>query len=141
MTSTSQFSCAICGQDFEQKSRLVRHMDTSHPPSAPSAANLENVLSGIQYPKTKEGLMEYVSQKRSTVGEDLFNLIKSLPNRTYRDSGEVAIALGELKSGKEFRSAKQVETTEQPGKRGGKAAARKSISAVAIWNRLSKNKR
>jgi len=97
-------------------------------PRAPSAADIEKILSGIQYPKTKE---------RSTVGEDLFNLIKSLPNRTYRDSAEVAIALGELKSGKEFRSAKQVETTEQPGKRGGKAAARKSISAVAIAKALS----
>jgi len=51
-------------------------MDTSHPPSAPSAANLENVLSGIQYPKTKQGLMEFVSQKRSTVGEDLFDLAR-----------------------------------------------------------------
>jgi hypothetical protein len=86
-------TCVICGQGFEQKSRLAGHMDTFHPPSAPSAANLENVLSDIQYPKTKEGLMEYVSQKRSTVGEDLFNLIKSLPNRTYRDSAEIAVAL------------------------------------------------
>jgi hypothetical protein len=25
-------------------------MDTTHPPSAPSAANLENAISGIQYP-------------------------------------------------------------------------------------------
>ena len=50
--------------------------------------------------------MEYVSQKRSTVGQDLFDLIKSLPNRTYRDSAEVAVAFGELKSGKGFKSAK-----------------------------------
>jgi len=50
------------------------------------------------------------------VGKDLFDLIKSLPNRTYRDSAEVAIALGELKSGKGFRTAKQVETAEQPRK-------------------------
>ena len=137
-TSTShQFTCTICGQGFEQKSRLERHMDTSHPPSAPSAADIEKVLSGMQYPKTKEALTEYVSQKRSTVGEDLFNLIKSLPNRTYRDSAEVAIALGELKSGKEFRSAKQVEATEQPSKKGGKAAATESISATAIAKVLS----
>ncbi|MGA9152073.1 MAG: DUF2795 domain-containing protein [Candidatus Nitrosopolaris sp.] len=137
MTSTSQFNCVICGQGFEQKSRLARHMDTSHPPSAPSAADIERVLSGIQYPKTKEALTEYVSQKRSTVGEDLFDLIKSLPNRTYRDSAEVAIALGELKSGKEFKSAKQAETAEQPSKKGGKAAASESVSAAAIAKVLS----
>jgi Protein of unknown function (DUF2795)/Zinc finger, C2H2 type len=136
MTSTSQFTCAICGQGFEQKSRLERHMDTSHPPSAPSAADVERVLSGIQYPKTKEGLIDYVSQKHSTGGEDLFDLIKSLPNRTYRDSAEVAIALGELKSGKGFRSAKQAETAEEPGRKGGKAAAQ-SISAAAIAKVLS----
>ena len=135
--STSQFTCAICGQGFEQKSRLARHMNTSHPPSAPSAADIERVLSGIQYPKTKEGLMGYVSQKRSTVGEDLFDLIKSLPNRTYRDSAEVAVAFGELKSGKGFKSAKQAEVAEQPSKKGGKAAARESVSAAAIAKVLS----
>jgi hypothetical protein len=91
----SQFSCAICGQGFEQKSRLQRHMETSHPPSAPSAADVEKALSGIQYPKSKEGLVEYVSQKLATVGKDDFNLIKSLPNRIFRGSAEVAIALGE----------------------------------------------
>jgi hypothetical protein len=133
----SQFTCVICGQGFEQKSRLQRHMDTSHPPSAPSAADVEKALSGIQYPKSKQGLVEYVSQKRSTVGKELFDLIKSLPNRTYRDSAEVAIGLGELKSGKGFRSAKQAEETEQPSKKGGRAAANESISAAAIAKALS----
>jgi hypothetical protein len=133
----SQFTCVICGQGFEQKSRLQRHTDTSHPPSAPSAANVEKALSGIQYPKLKEGLLKYVSQKSSTVGKELFDLIKSLPNRTYRDSAEVAIALGELKSGKGFRSAKQAEATEQPSKKGGKAAVQSSVSAAAIANALA----
>ena len=139
MTSTaaSQFTCSICGNSFEQKSRLQRHMDTSHPPSAPSAADLENALSGIQYPKSKEDLVEYVSQKLATAGKDVFDLIESLPNRTYRDSAEVAMALGELKSGKGFRSAKQAEATEQPSKKGGKAAVRSSVSAAAISKVLS----
>ena len=139
MTSTaaSQFTCSICGNSFEQKSRLQRHMDTSHPPSAPSAADLENALSGIQYPKSKEDLVEYVSQKLAIAGKDVFDLIESLSNRTYRDSAEVAMAVGELKSGKGFRSAKQAEATEQPSKKGGKAAVRSSVSAAAISKVLS----
>jgi Protein of unknown function (DUF2795)/Zinc finger, C2H2 type len=136
-TSTShQFTCTICGQGFEQKSRLQRHMDTSHPPSAPSAADVEGVLSGIQYPKTKDDLVKYASQRHSIVGEDLFDLIKSLPTRIYRDSAEVAIAFGELKSRKRFRTSKQVEKSEQPSKKGGKAAS-ESVSAAAVAKALS----
>ena len=135
--SASQFTCVVCGQGFEQKSRLQRHMDTSHPPSAPSAADLEKIFSGIKYPKTKEGLVDYASQKLSVIGNDLFDLIESLPARTYRDSAEVAIALGELKSGKGFRSREKVEQAEQPSTKGGRAAANQSISAAAIAKVLS----
>ena len=96
----AQFTCSICGDGFEQKSRLQRHIETSHPPEAPLAANVEKVLGGIEYPKTKDELVQYSSQKVSIIGKDLFDLIHSLPSRTYRDSVEVAMALGELKSGK-----------------------------------------
>jgi len=112
-------------------------MDTSHPPSAPSAADMEKVLSGIKYPKTKEGLIEYVSQKHAIIGCDVYSLIESLPSRTYRDSAEVAIALGELKSGKKFRTTNIVEKSEQASKKGGKAAVTKSVSAAAIAKVLS----
>jgi NADPH:quinone reductase-like Zn-dependent oxidoreductase len=52
----------------------------------------------------------------------------------HEPAGEiVAIALGELKSGKEVRTAKQVEETEKPGTRGGRAAVTSSsISAATI---------
>jgi Protein of unknown function (DUF2795) len=137
-STNSQFTCSICGDEFEQKSRLERHMATSHPARAPSAADVEKALAGIHYPKIKEDLVQYVSQKASTIGQDLFDLIKSLPDRTYRDSAEVAVALGELKSGKGVRTAKQVEQTEKPSTRGGRAAiVSSSISAATIAKVLS----
>jgi hypothetical protein len=112
-------------------------MDTAHPPQAPSAADVEKVLAGIDYPKTKDDLVQYSSRKASTIGKDLFDLIKSLPSRTYRDSADVAIALGELKSGKAIRNAAEVESTDQPSKKGGKTAATSSVSAAAIASLLT----
>jgi hypothetical protein len=112
-------------------------MATSHPPQAPSAADVEKVLSGIQYPKSKQDLVQYASQKLPTVGQDLFDLIKALPSRTYRDSADVAVALGELKSGREIRSEKEVAAAEQPSKKGGRTAATSSISGASIAKVLS----
>jgi hypothetical protein len=135
-SSNAQFTCSICGDGFEQKSRLERHMATAHPPQALSAADIEKALAGIHYPKTKEELVEHASQKTSN--EELLKIIKSLPDRIYRDSAEVAISLGELKSGRKVRSAKKVEASEQPSKRGGRAAAKSSsISAATIAKVLS----
>jgi hypothetical protein len=111
-------------------------MATAHPPQAPSAADIEKALAGIYYPQTKKELVEYASQKTSN--EELLKIIKSLPDRIYRDSAEVAISLGELKSGRKVRSAKKVEASEQPSKRGGRAAAKSSsISAATIAKVLS----
>jgi hypothetical protein len=52
-SSSSQFTCQICGQGYEQKSRLERHVLTSHPEPAPSAADVEKVLSGISFQNQK----------------------------------------------------------------------------------------
>jgi hypothetical protein len=131
----AQFTCEICGDGFEQKSRLERHMAASHPQKAPSAADIEKALSGIQYPRTKEEIINYASAKISD--ERIMNMIKSLPPREYRDSAEVAIALGEVKQKQGIRSAGEVANTEAPGVKGGRGAATSSVSAAAIANVLS----
>ena len=131
----AQFTCKVCGDGFEQKSRFERHMATSHPKMAPSAADIEKALSGIQYPRTKEELVNYASGRVSN--EELMNIIKSLPTREYRDSADVAIALGEVKQKQGIRSAEEVSKTQAPGTKGGRAAATSSVSAAAVAKVLS----
>ena len=137
--STSQFTCQICGQGYEQKSRLERHVLTSPPKPAPSAADVEKALSRIRFPKSKDEIISYVksTQEPKIVEEELFNILQNLPERTYRDSAEVAIAIGEIKSGKKVRSAKEVEKTESPSKKGGKKAVTSVISAATLAKALS----
>ena len=132
----AQFTCKVCGDGFEQKSRFERHMATSHPETAPSAADIEKALSGIQYPRTKEELVNYASGRVSN--EELMNIIKSLPTREYRDSADVAVALGEVKQKQGIRSAEEVAKTQAPGTKGGRAAAAtSSVSAAAVAKVLS----
>jgi len=128
-----QFTCPFCGKGYDQKSRIQRHIETAHPPSAPSAADVERVLKGINYPKTKDELFEIAMQRISATSPDLLGLIDSLPNRRYRDSAEVAIALGELKSRKRPRSAAKISKLDAPSIKGGKRALEsRKISASRI---------
>jgi len=46
----AQYHCEMCGAEFDTLSGYRRHMQTSHPERAPSAADLEQALSGIAYP-------------------------------------------------------------------------------------------
>jgi hypothetical protein len=92
-------------------------------------------LSGIQYPRTKEELVNYASGRVSD--EELTNIIKSLPTREYRDSADVAIALDEVKQKQGIRSAEEVAKTQAPGTKGGRAAATSSVSAAAVAKVLS----
>jgi hypothetical protein len=133
----AQFTCKVCGDGFEQKSRFERHMATSHPQKAPSAADIEKALSGIRYPRTKEELVNYTS--RRVLDEELMSIIRSLPTREYRDSADVAIALGEVKQKQGIRSAQEVAKTQKPGTKGGRAAAAttSSVSATTVAKVLS----
>jgi hypothetical protein len=128
-----QFACPFCNKGFNQRSRLQRHEETAHPPNAPSAADLERALKGIRYPKTKQEIIQIVNQKTSTLSPEVLKLISSLPKRTYRDSAEVAKALGEFKSGKQPRSALSIAKSEPPSKKGGRSALKsRKVSASGI---------
>lgn len=131
----AQFRCEVCGDGFEQQSAYERHVETSHPPRAPSAADVEKALAGIQYPKAKEELISYASRNVTTKAVE--ELLNSLPSRTYRDSAEVAIAIGEIKKAKGVRGAEEVAQTETPSTKGGKTAATKTASSAAVAKVLS----
>ena len=55
-----------------------RHMATSHPERAPSAADVEKALGGIDYPKVKEELVSHASQRASD--KDLPDRVQSIPS-------------------------------------------------------------
>ena len=69
--------------------------------------------------------------------EELLDLIESLPDHTYRDSTEVAIAIGKKSGRKKIRSTKEVESNKPPSKKGGNVAASLSISASTLAKALS----
>lgn len=123
----AQFTCPVCNQGFDQKSRLERHLETAHPRKAPSAADVESSLKGVQYPKTKQDLVRFAQQNNAEQG--VLELLKQLPDQTYRDSAEVGRAIGQLKTHEE-------KPTHQPSKRGGEEAM-KSVSAAAVAKAFS----
>jgi hypothetical protein len=79
--SHPQFKCPFCGKGVDQKSKQSRHTETAHPPSAPSAADLQRLLGGIKYPKTKQELKRFAAQKISRASPELLILLSSLPDR------------------------------------------------------------
>lgn len=115
----AQFHCPVCNEGFEQRSRLARHMETSHPVQAPSAADMEQALKGADFPLTRRQAIEFAKDKgRST------ELLRQLPGGTYRDAAEVARALGGVKS-------RDSKPGHQPSKRGGDQATQ-SLSGSGI---------
>lgn len=91
----AQFECEICGAGFDQKSRYERHIMTSHPPQAISAADIEKSLEGVDFPKTRDELVDIVKHRGQA---DVIGILRELPNQEYRDSAEVARAFGEIRS-------------------------------------------
>jgi len=114
----AQFVCEICGATFEQKSRYERHMLTSHPKQAVSAADIEKALKGVDFPKRRSELVEAISDD----DHEVRNIIEMLKDREYRDAAEVARAFGELRTHREAPD-------NQPSRTGGKHAVQASSSA------------
>ncbi|NIC06596.1 DUF2795 domain-containing protein [Billgrantia bachuensis] len=109
----AQFVCEICGATFEQKSRYDRHMLTSHPKRAVSAADLEKALQGIDFPKRHDELIDAVRGEEREVRD----IVERLPERQYRDAAEVARAFGELRT-------HEKAPANQPSKTGGERSKR-----------------
>jgi hypothetical protein len=82
-------------------------------------------------------LSNLARQRISKGSPEVLILVGSLPERIYRDSAEVGIALGELKSGKRPKSAARLAKLEPPSKKGGRSALKSSsISAAKIASTL-----
>lgn len=113
----AQFRCEICGEEFEQKSRYERHMQTSHPQQEVSAADIEKTLRGVDFPRTRDELVDRMGDEAQPVRE----ILERLPNREYRDAAEVARAFGELRT-------HQKAPDNQPSKTGGQRAMQASSS-------------
>ena len=118
---TARFECPICGETFEQRSRLKRHRTTSHPPQAPSAADIEHALKGIELPRSRDALVEHAEGRAD---DAVVDVLRELPDRTYRDAAEVARALGEIRRDQE-------KSAHQPSRLGGEEAL-DSDSAAAL---------
>jgi hypothetical protein len=122
----AQFVCPYDGEVFEQKSRYERHLASAHPPSAPSAADVEKALAGIDYPRPRDELVAYAAA-RLQADSPVLDLIRSLPDRVYRDAADVARGLGEIKD----------KRATAPSHRGGAAAASRAVSAASLARLLA----
>lgn len=114
----AQFTCEICGAEFEQKSLYERHMLTSHPQQAVSAADIEKALKGIEFPQSRSGLAETLGNDQQKVKD----IIQRLPDQQYRDAAEVARAFGELRTHNKAPH-------NQPSKTGGEHAMQSPSAA------------
>lgn len=107
----AQFVCEICGEGFDQMSRYERHMQTSHPRPAVSAADIEKALQGVAFPKGRNALLDAIDDGEREVRD----IVEQLPDQEYRDAADVARAFGELRS-------HETRPDHQPSKLGGKRA-------------------
>ena len=61
----------------------------------PSAADVTRVLSGVDFPATKEDLITYVHQVRDRA-QGVLEILHQLPEREYNSMADVEKAMGEI---------------------------------------------
>ena len=59
-----------------------------------SAADVQAALSGIDYPASREHLVEYAGGQRAP--ESVLNALRNLPEREYSDAADVGQAVSGL---------------------------------------------
>ena len=117
----ARFECESCGATFDQRSRLERHQQSSHPPRAPSAGDLTHALSGVDFPGQRDDLVAYARERGETQAAEV---LQELPARTYRDAAEVTRAFSSIRR-------HEPKPDDQPSRRGGERAL-ESLSAARI---------
>ena len=117
------YSCDRCGAEFDTPSEYRRHMKTSHPEQAPSAADLEHAISGAEFPAPPGKLAELARERDE---HEIARILDDLPEKDYRDAADVSRSFGELR-------AREEKPNHQPSVRGGEAAMESdAISAARL---------
>jgi hypothetical protein len=64
-----------------------------------SAAAIAKVLSGIDFPRNKNKLLDYAKQNKAKVesSDEIIETIKELPDRTYKNMADIEKALAEIR--------------------------------------------
>jgi hypothetical protein len=64
-----------------------------------SAAGIAKMLSGIEFPKDKNELVDYAKENKSKVksSDEIIGVIKELPDRKYHNMVDIEKALGEIR--------------------------------------------
>lgn len=83
----AQFTCPVCDKGFEQRSRLERHMKTSHPEPAPSAARIASAFEGVDFPASADELKGHV---RDEADEETRKTVERFRPGTCRSMADVA---------------------------------------------------
>jgi hypothetical protein len=67
---------------------------------APSAAAIAKILSGVNFPRNKDELIQYAETNRSKVREaagEVIQVIRELPNKTYNNMADVEKGVAEVR--------------------------------------------